>query len=30
MIDDRQQREIWGASVIPRLSAELRNELPEL
>ncbi len=30
MIDDRQQRRGWGASVIPRLSAELRNELPEL
>lgn len=30
MIDERQQREGWGASVIPRLSAELRNELPEL
>jgi len=30
MIDERQQREGWGSSVIPRLSAELRNELPEL
>jgi len=30
MIADRQQREGWGSSVIPRLSAELRNELPEL
>ena len=30
LIEDRQQREGWGASVIPRLSAELRNELPEL
>lgn len=30
MIEDRQKREGWGASVIPRLSAELRNELPEL
>ncbi len=30
MIEDRQQREGWGSSVIPRLSAELRNELPEL
>ena len=30
MIEDRQQREGWGASVIPRLSAELRNELPEI
>jgi predicted nuclease of restriction endonuclease-like (RecB) superfamily len=30
LIEDRQEREGWGASVIPRLSAELRNELPEL
>ncbi|QDU59614.1 hypothetical protein Pan216_04450 [Planctomycetes bacterium Pan216] len=30
LIEDRQQREGWGASVIPRLSAELRNELPEI
>ena len=30
LIEDRQQREGWGASVIPRLSSELRNELPEL
>ncbi len=30
MIENRQQREGWGASVIPRLSTELRNELPEL
>ena len=30
MIHERQQREGWGASVIPRLSAELRNELPEV
>lgn len=30
LIEDRQQREGWGASVIPRLSAELRNEVPEL
>jgi len=30
MIDRRQKKEGWGASVIPRLSAELRNELPEL
>ncbi|MEQ1825326.1 MAG: PDDEXK nuclease domain-containing protein [Pirellula sp.] len=30
MIDERQQAEGWGASVIPRLSAELRNELPEV
>lgn len=26
----RQQREGWGAAVIPRLARELRNELPEL
>lgn len=30
MIEQRQQSEGWGASVIPRLSAELRNELPEV
>ncbi len=30
LIDERQRREGWGAAVIPRLSAELRNELPEL
>jgi DUF1016 N-terminal domain len=30
LIDSRQKREGWGASVIPRLSAELRNEIPEL
>ncbi|HEV3002981.1 MAG TPA: DUF1016 N-terminal domain-containing protein [Pirellulales bacterium] len=30
MIDDRQQREGWGAAVIPRLARELRNELPEV
>lgn len=30
MIHERQEREGWGASVIPRLSAELRNELPEV
>lgn len=30
LIEDRQQREGWGAAVIPRLSSELRNELPEL
>ena len=28
LIDQRQQTEGWGASVIPRLAAELRNELP--
>ena len=30
IIDERQQREGWGAGVIPRLALELRNELPEL
>ncbi|MCA9178726.1 MAG: DUF1016 family protein [Planctomycetales bacterium] len=30
LIDQRQKQEGWGAAVIPRLSAELRNELPEL
>lgn len=30
LIDDRQQAEGWGAGVIPRLAAELRNELPEI
>jgi predicted nuclease of restriction endonuclease-like (RecB) superfamily len=30
LIDERQKAEGWGASVIPRLSAELRNELPEV
>jgi predicted nuclease of restriction endonuclease-like (RecB) superfamily len=28
MIDARQEQEGWGAAVIPRLAAELRNELP--
>lgn len=30
LINERQEREGWGASVIPRLSAELRNEVPEV
>lgn len=30
LIDERQEREGWGAAVIPRLSRELRNELPEI
>jgi predicted nuclease of restriction endonuclease-like (RecB) superfamily len=30
IIDARQQREGWGATVIPRLAKELKNELPEL
>ena len=29
MIADRQQAEGWGAKVIPRLAADLKNELPE-
>ena len=30
IINGRQQREGWGAAVIPRLAAELKNELPDL
>jgi len=30
LIDLRQKKEGWGAGVIPRLAAELKNELPEL
>ncbi|GIW85682.1 MAG: hypothetical protein KatS3mg108_0006 [Isosphaeraceae bacterium] len=30
IIDQRQQQEGWGAAVIPRLAAALKNELPEL
>ncbi len=30
IIDQRQKREGWGAAVIPRLAAALKNELPEL
>ena len=30
IIADRQRREGWGASVIPRLALTLKNELPEL
>lgn len=30
MIQERQEREGWGASVIPRLSKDLRNDLPEV
>lgn len=30
IIDGRQREEGWGAAVIPRLSRELRNELPEV
>ena len=29
MIAARQEREGWGAGVIPRLAADLKNELPE-
>lgn len=30
LIHERQEREGWGAAVIPRLAADLKNELPEL
>jgi hypothetical protein len=30
MIQERQVREGWGTSVIPRLARDLRNELPEV
>jgi predicted nuclease of restriction endonuclease-like (RecB) superfamily len=30
MIHQRQQQEGWGSGVIPRLSKDIRNELPEL
>lgn len=30
MIAERQQREGWGAAVIPRLARDIRNELPEV
>jgi predicted nuclease of restriction endonuclease-like (RecB) superfamily len=30
MLQERQQQEGWGAAVIPRLSRDLRNELPEV
>lgn len=30
LIDERQQREGWGATVIPRIAAELRHEFAEL
>ena len=30
MIDRRQKAEGWGAGVIPRLSRDIRNELPEV
>ena len=30
MIEERQQREGWGTAVIPRLSQDIRNDLPEV
>jgi hypothetical protein len=30
LIQERQQREGWGAAVMPRLAAALKNELPEV
>jgi len=30
IIIERQEREGWGASVIPRLARDIRNELPEI
>ncbi|MGO8755049.1 MAG: PDDEXK nuclease domain-containing protein [Gallionellaceae bacterium] len=30
LIDERQQREGWGAAVIPRLAVDLQNDMPEL
>ncbi|MFV9690956.1 MAG: DUF1016 N-terminal domain-containing protein [Desulfobacteria bacterium] len=30
MIHERQQHEGWGAKVIPQLSRDIRNELPEI
>ncbi len=30
MLHERQQQEGWGAAVIPRLSRDIRNELPEV
>ena len=30
IINERQQREGWGAAVIPRLALKLKNELPEV
>ncbi|WP_395751172.1 DUF1016 N-terminal domain-containing protein [Prosthecobacter sp.] len=29
LIDARQKHKGWGAGVIPRLAADLKNELPE-
>jgi hypothetical protein len=30
LIDQRQSEKGWGKSVIPRLSKDIRNELPEI
>ncbi len=30
MIDEKQKKEGWGASVIPHLSKDIQNELPEI
>ncbi len=30
IVDERQKRQGWGASVVPRLARQLHNELPEL
>jgi len=30
IIHDRQKREGWGVAIIPRLSRELHNELPDI
>ena len=30
LIAERQQRQGWGSSVIPKLAAELKNDLPDL
>ncbi len=30
MIDRRQQKEGWGAAIIPRISKDIHNELPEV
>jgi hypothetical protein len=30
LLDARQAQEGWGAAVIPRLGADIRNELPEV
>lgn len=30
MVSERQDRERWGAGIVPRLATDLKNELPEL